>query len=200
MNKAGNITRLISLAIVFGILATVAFVVIDKANRSRMELPILNEVAQFEFVERSGEPFGKDQLLGKISVVDFFFTRCVGPCPVMAVQMNRLYEIFSDFDQVQLVSITVDPDVDSLPVLKQYARDLEINDHRWLFVRGEYEVLKPLSEKSFMLAADDLPGGHSTKFVLVDQLGMIRGYYSGTEPESIDLLIMHIKLLAKLKT
>ena len=127
-------------------------------------------------------------MLGKINVVNFFFTSCQGPCPVMAGNMSVLYKAFEADDRVQLVSISVDPATDSLPLLREYAQRQGVTDNRWLFVRGEQADIIRISEEQFMLAADALPMMHSIKFVLVDELGQIRGYYTGTDSGSVDSL------------
>lgn len=173
------------LAILFAVLVTI---VIFKAGSSQEKLPVLGNITGFELTERSGGSFTKSDMLGKINVVNFFFTSCQGPCPIMAGNMSVLYKAFETNDRVQLVSISVDPATDSLPLLKEYAQRQGVTDNRWLFVRGEQEDIIQISEKQFMLAADDLPMMHSIKFVLVDELGQIRGYYTGTDPNSVDSL------------
>jgi len=180
------------LAILFAVLVTI---VIFKAGSSQEKLPVLGNITGFELTERSGGSFTKNDMLGKINVVNFFFTSCQGPCPIMAGNMSILYKAFETIDRVQLVSISVDPATDSLPLLKEYAQRQGVTDNRWLFVRGEQEDIVQISEKQFMLAADDLPMMHSIKFVLVDDLGQIRGYYTGIDPNSVDSLKADIKEL-----
>ena len=94
---------------------------------------------------------------------------------------------------MQFVSISVDPDTDSLPVLRAYARDLGVTDNRWVFLRGPIDEVVRVSEKGFMLAMGALPAGHSSKFALVDAKGQIRGYYSSDDDESQLLLQHHIR-------
>ncbi len=74
------------------VLLMVAFMVIRQADEGRADLPELYEVPDFTFTERSGEPFGLADMKGKINVVDFIFTRCPGPCPVMSSKMADLYD------------------------------------------------------------------------------------------------------------
>ncbi len=178
------------------LLAVVALFVINRAKESRAEIPVLGKLPNFRFVERDGRPFGLSDMKGKLNVADFIFTSCRGPCPVMATKMGELYDLYKTTDKVQLISISVDPECDSLPVLQEYALRQGVNDNRWVFLRGEMDSIKTLSEKGFMLAADDLPGNHSTKFVLVDQKGKIRGYYDGLSDASINILKADIRQLA----
>lgn len=179
------------------VMSAVGLLVINKARHSRSNLPRLASVPEFEFQERSGKMFGLSDMRGRLNVVNFFFARCLGPCPIMAANLSELYRLYGKSDKIRLVSITVDPAHDSLEVLRQYAADWGVTDDQWVFLRGDLELTAHLSQKGFLLAADDLPAMHSTKFVLVDHEGMIRGYYSGTEPAGIELLKTHIRELAK---
>lgn len=187
---------LITAAIVLILGLTATFVIIE-ARGSQGELPVLAAVPKFVLTERNGTSFGSSEMKGKINIVDFIFTSCEGPCPVMADNMSELYRAFAGSDKVQFVSISVDPARDRLAVLQEYARRQGVSDARWAFVRGELETVKWLSESGFMLAADELPAMHSTKFVLVDDKGQIRGYYSGTDEASVSILKTHIKELVK---
>lgn len=195
MNKriAYRITIISVLVIALFIAATM---VIERATESKKDIPVLGEVQPFAFVNQDGASFGLEQLKGKISVVDFMFTSCHGPCPIMSDFMAHLYRAYETSAGIQFVSISVDPEVDTIPVLKQYASEKGVNDLRWNFLRGEIDSVKSLSENSFMLAADDLPGYHSIKFVLLDKDAKIRGYYNGTDALSIEHLKEDLNQLA----
>jgi protein SCO1/2 len=195
MSRAGYNTIIIVGMTLMVMLAIGAYLVVNQAEKSRSELPILGQLPSFELTERSGEPFGTENLRGRVHVFDFIFTSCQGPCPVMAVNMGDLYRSFAASEQVRFVSITVDPDFDSPEVLEQYAQDQGVTDDRWLFLRGDVDTVAALCENGFLLAADDLPGGHSTKFVLVDDQARIRGYYSGTDEASMRVLKEHLSYL-----
>ena len=170
--------------------------IVHLANRSRLALPVIGQVPPFALTERSGQPFGAEQLKGKISVVDFIFTRCTGVCPIMADRMGKLYKAFADFPNVQFVSISVDPDFDTPGILQEYARNHGVTDDRWLFLRGRIDSVAYLSERGFLLPTDSLPQGHSNRFVLVDAKGQIRGYYASDDDQSQLLLEHHIRALS----
>lgn len=187
--------RILLIVIVVLILAVVSLFVINKAEQSREELPYFGQIPPFEFLTQDSTVFTQAALLGKISIVDFIFTRCKGPCPVMAVHMGDLYTTYSSDADIQMISISVDPDYDSLSVLRNYAKMNNVTDNRWVFLRNELPQVVDLCENGFKLPAEDLPGMHTTKFILVDQQGYIRGYYSGTEAQSIELLKQDIKRL-----
>lgn len=171
------------------------YLIIDAGQSAHDNLPVLYPVPDFELYQAENVTFSKSDLLNKVSVVDFVFTNCQGPCPTMAVKMKRLYDNFEDADDVQLVSISVDPKRDSFQALKAYGESLGVNDDRWIFLRDEIEEVAQLCEGGFKLAADSLPMGHTVMFVLIDQQGNIRGYYDGTNDYSITNLIGHIKTI-----
>lgn len=159
-------------------------------------IPELYELQEFSFHDSHGNPFGKQQMLGKINVVDFMFTTCLGPCPVMSAKMKRLYEKYEQSENVQLVSITVDPIRDTAEVLSEYGKSHGVEDDRWVFIRDDQiSKVADLCENSFKLAADGFPSGHPIFLILVDDKGIIRGYYDGLDDSRLDKLIAHIDQL-----
>ncbi len=170
--------------------------VIQKANSS-YDIPILKPVPEFSFINQDGDPFTEKDLNDKITILDFIFTSCAGPCPIMTHNMTGLYRSFSQVEEVQFVSITVDPDVDTQDILKQYAKINGVNDGRWQFITSNIEAIKDLKKNGFMLYAEELPRGHAIKFVLIDQNGQIRKYFDGTEEASMAVLMKDITNLVK---
>ena len=179
------------------VLGATALIVIITAERSSSELPVLGKVPQFQFIKQDGSPFGSYDMLGKINIIDFIFTSCRDLCPAMSGNMARLYHQFDSSGKIQFVSITVDPEHDSLSVLRQYSQSFGVNDNRWVFLWQSQDEVARLSEKGFMLSAIDLPEGHSSKFILVDDKGQIRGYYEGNEMAGISQLSRDIAELAR---
>jgi protein SCO1 len=179
------------------VLGVGALIVIATAEKSTPNLPELGQVPPFEFIKQDGTPFGLNDLAGKISVVDFMFTSCRDACPIMSSNMAKLYAQFANTEKVQFVSITVDPARDSLSVLRRYAGAFGVNDNRWVFLWQPVDEVTRLSEKGFMLTAQDLPEGHSNKLVLVDDKGQIRGYYDGLNKTDQMLLARDIIGLAR---
>ncbi len=170
--------------------------VIQKANSS-YDIPILKPVPVFSFINQDGDPFTEKDLYDKITVLDFIFTSCPGPCPIMTQNMTGLYQDFDQVEEVQFVSITVDPDVDTQEILKQYAKINGVKDDRWQFITSSIEAIKDLKKNGFMLYAEELPRGHAIKFVLIDQNGQIRKYFDGTEEASMAVLRKDITNLVK---
>lgn len=131
----------------------------------------------------------KDGLAGRVWVAGFIFVHCGGPCPLVSQAMARLQDRLPR--EAVLVTFTVDPDRDSPEVLKRYAQSWEADPSRWWFARGEKKELYQLMYEGFKLPLiedREAPTGfrvtHSTRLVLVDQRGRVRGYYSTNETEA----------------
>jgi len=150
-------------------------------------------VPGFQLTNQNGQPFGSAQLSGKIWIADFIYTTCPGPCPMISSRMSELQKPLQKTD-VHLVSFSVDPDKDTPEVLRGYADKLQAEPGRWDFVTGTKSAIYKLSHDGFKLAVSDgrdaqgIPV-HSTRMVLVDRHGQIRGYYDATEPEAITKLL-----------
>tara|TARA_B100000767_G_C19718125_1_gene515925 strand:- start:201 stop:788 length:588 start_codon:yes stop_codon:yes gene_type:complete len=170
--------------------------VINKAGSSH-HLPTIKLVPEFSFKNQDGDLFTEKRLLDKITVLDFMFTNCPGPCPMMTHNMAGLYNDFAGVSEVQFVSVTVDPDNDSQKTLKEYASLNGVNDQRWNFLFSGIDSIKRLKRDGFMLFADDLPRGHAIKFVLIDSGGNIRQYYDGTDKASMKILRKDVTVLVK---
>jgi len=160
-------------------------------------IPELYTVPDFEFKSHLGDNFSNADFNAKISVANFIFTNCPGICPVMSREMAAIYEQYEGDEDVQFVSFSVDPARDSLEALIEYAERWNVTDQRWKFLRTEKEAIEALYEGGFKLGGE-LPRGHSGAFVLVDQNGIIRGYYNYNEEESLVLLNDHLKILKDL--
>ena len=170
--------------------------VIQKANNS-YDIPVIKQVPDFIFHDQDGQLFDKTRLTNKITVLDFMFTNCMGPCPIMSSNMATLYREFQNVNEVQFVSVTVDPVNDSEKALKDYANFMGVNDNRWQFIRSDLESTKKLKQNGFMLYAGELPRGHAIKFILLDQKGNIRKYFDGTDDASQAVLRKDIAILVK---
>ena len=166
-------------------LGSFGFYIIDKATKSRIDnISIIGQVPSFSLTNFDGSVITDQQLNDKISIVSFIFTQCEGACPIMSENMSILQERFSASDDVQFLSITTDPDYDTLDILERFSSNYSNNDN-WFFLRGNLIEIIELSEKGFYLSAALLPAGHSTRFVLVDKELNIRKYYEGTIESNI---------------
>ncbi len=186
---------LIPAVVLLILLLTTAIMVINTARDSIGDLPVLYQIPDFEFINQDNQPFGLEDLNGKLNVIDFIFTNCPGPCPVMSSKMSQLYEAYRRSDKIQFISVSVDPRRDSISVLKAYSKRYGIDDQRWQFIRGDMDEVIDLYENGFKLGGM-LPAEHSTKFILADENGIIRGYYDSHDDISLSILKTHIRELA----
>lgn len=150
-------------------------------------------VPKFALTNQDGQPFGSDKLAGKIWIADFIFTTCAGPCPVISTRMSELQKPLAKSD-VHLVSFTVDPQKDTPEVLRVYADKLRKEPFRWDFLTGPLDAITSLTRDGFKLpiAAGEEPGAgpvHSTRFMLVDRRGTIRGSYDAMAPDGVTKLL-----------
>ncbi|MGB5107120.1 MAG: SCO family protein [Candidatus Zixiibacteriota bacterium] len=182
---------------IVALLAVIAAIVVNSAERSRSRIPELGDVPSFALTRSTGEKFIRTDLNGRLHVVNFMFTRCQGVCPVMSANIKKMYDLYRGLDKVHFLSITVDPDHDSLAVLQQYAREYGVNDGRWIFARGALVDVAALIEHGFMLDASELPANHPSRLILVDQEGQIRGYYSYNDEDDLEALRTAIRELAR---
>ena len=146
-------------------------------------------VPLFQLINQNGQPFGSAQLNGKIWIADFIFTTCPGPCPMISTRMSELQKPLEKTD-VHLVSFTVDPAKDTPEILRGYAEKLRAESGRWDFLTGAQSTIYNLSQNGFKLAVSDGSDEtgtpvHSTRMILVDRHGEIRGYYDATEADAV---------------
>lgn len=157
-------------------------------------------IPDFSFTNQEGLPIGRTEMEGKITVVDFFFTSCPSICPVMSKEMERVNDMFRDEPRVQIMSISIDPEYDTPAILKEYAIEHNAISGKWHFLSGPKAETYQLARCGFVIPTIDGNGVpddfvHTDKFILVDALGRIRGYYSGTNREAVDLLMLETKVL-----
>jgi protein SCO1/2 len=160
---------------------------------SHRAIQSLGNAPAFHLTNQEGRPFGSSQLAGKIWIADFIFTACPGPCPMISSRMSELQKPLKNSD-VHLVSFTVDPEKDTPEVLRGYADKLQAQPGRWDFLTGPKSAIYDVSSNGFKLGVSDgtQENGtpvHSTRMVLVDRHGVIRGYYDATAPDAVTKLL-----------
>tara|TARA_B100000745_G_scaffold290623_1_gene229687 strand:- start:150 stop:815 length:666 start_codon:yes stop_codon:yes gene_type:complete len=161
-----------------------------------------HKIKDFSLVNQNGEKVTNENYRDKIYIADFFFTTCQGICPIMKENMIILQDEYKDDDQVYLLSHTVTPEIDTKEVLKKYSLEKGIIDSKWNLVTGDKKQIYNLARKSYLVAEDIEKSKlfemiHTENFVLVDPERRIRGFYDGTDQESMNALIYDIKVLKK---
>jgi len=157
--------------------------------RKAEPLPVISQVKPFLLWDENSDELTLDTVKGKVWVADFIFTNCINPCPAMTERMRGLQGIFEKNDNVRFVSFSVDPGRDGPEVLHRYARQYGAIKGKWHFATGSKKVLKELQFESMKINGDgDNMLNHSTRFVLVDQIGRVRGYYKGLDFDDVKRL------------
>jgi len=157
-------------------------------------------VADFRLINQNGEQITQENYKDKIYVTDFFFTRCPSICPIMTDNLVIIQEEFLNNDDIMLLSLSVTPKMDSIPVLREYADKKGVIDSKWNITTGDKKHIYELARKSYFAVVEQGDGGlqdfiHTPNFILVDKKKRIRGIYDGTNDEEILRLINDIKIL-----
>jgi protein SCO1/2 len=176
--------------------------IVKTVNGKQIVDTLYHQIPDFEFISQDSVKITQKDFAGKIYVADFFFTTCPTICPKMKTQMLRIYKKFKDNPKVAILSHTIDPRHDTPAVLKEFSKNLGIQNSMWQMVTGDKAKIYEIGQKSYMVSATDdptQPGGivHSGAFILVDKNRHIRGIYDGTEPERVNKLMEDIDTLLK---
>jgi len=163
-----------------------------------------HRVGTFRFENQDSQWISQKDMMGKVSVVEYFFTSCKSICPIMNTQMQRVQRKFANQPQVGIFSFTVDPEIDTVAQMKRYATAHQAKVGQWHFLTGAKSELYRLARRSFFVLkpaeAQNLGDAgsdfiHTNNFVLVDKQLRIRGYYDGTNPNEVDRLLIHMQQL-----
>lgn len=161
-----------------------------------------HKIADFSLINQNGKTITEKDYEDKIYVADFFFTRCESICPVMTNNMAKVQEEFKNDNAIMFISHSVTPEMDSIPVLREYADMKGVIDGKWNITTGDKKHIYNLARKSYFAVLDEGDGGdqdfiHTENFILVDKKRQIRGYYDGTNDEEMKELVEDIKTLQK---
>jgi protein SCO1 len=162
------------------------------------EKPVIGHVPEFSLIDQDGKPVTDESLKGSVWVADFVFTRCAGPCPMMMDRMKQVQQAVAG-TKVKLVTFTVDPDHDTPEVLRAYARQHNADPKQWTMLTGSPDAIRAVSRGMLLplaMSNDTSKIDHSTRFLLVDADGNIRGPYSGEDDEGWRLLARDAARLA----
>lgn len=174
--------------------------VTKEVNGQTITDTLYQTIPAFQFVNQEGDSIGNKDLDGKIYVADFFFTSCPSICPGMQRNMLKIQTDFKGLPDFKLISFTIDPKHDTIPVLKKYADKLGADAEQWWFLLGKKEEVYQLAKDGYLVTAKEdpaAPGGlmHEGYFILVDGQRRIRGAYDGTDEKQVEKLIQDIRIL-----
>lgn len=178
-----------------------AKVLTNYTSRSAEPATALNKkshgsLPEFELTDHNGNALSAQRdLEGYVWVANFVFTSCGSMCPLLTKKMAKLQAAFADAADFRMVSISVDPATDTPPVLLEYGKKYQADFEKWVFLTGDWLVIKNVLQNGFRIGVPDQPMFHTEKFVLVDRGLQIRGYYSVNTPASFDELQKDLRAL-----
>lgn len=170
----------------------------------KVKLPVLGTVHPFSFLRQDSVVINEHSVDGKVYLAEYFFTTCKGICPKMNRNMDAIHKEFGGEKDFLILSHTVDPETDSLPVLRKYADSIGADPSGWWFLTGSKEDLYRAARESYML--DDPENNtknikeqflHTQFFALVDRKGRVRGIYDGLKKDELVQLDTDIRKLLK---
>lgn len=137
------------------------------------------QVPAFTFTDQNGKTVTEKDYLGKVYVVEFFFTTCPTICPKMNKNLVQIQNAFKEFENFGVASFTINPDYDTTEVLKAYADQYGITNPNWHLMTGDEEAIYKLANQGFNIYVgenENIDGGfeHSGNFALIDKNGFIR--------------------------
>lgn len=137
--------------------------------------PVVGDVPPFTLIDQDGRPFGRNELLGRVTIANLFCTECGSASPEVMKGMRRIEDAYKDrgIDRIVLLSISTDPGADTLERLREYARAIGAEPGRWTFLTGDAGAAHDLAVGVFK--------DTSRPLVLIDQQGRIRGWYAADE-------------------
>ncbi len=161
---------------------------------------IWHTTKDIRLVNQLGDSVNLYQQSGKIIIADFFFTSCGSICPKLTTNMAKLQQSFSrggnsrkkvlDTNFIQFISFSVDPERDSVPVLRDYANKMNVASDNWWLLTGNrdsiykfaFEEMKVDQFSTEPVSPDFV---HTSRFVLIDKKMQVRGYYNGLDSASM---------------
>lgn len=167
--------------LIFGIWAVPKII----AKFQKSDLTEVGIAPEFSLTNQDNKTVTNKDYLGKVYVVEFFFTTCPTICPIMTNNLVWLQDKIKDMPDVMFLSHSVTPDIDSVEVLKKYALENGVLDNKWNLVTGDKKDIYYIARKSYLAVETGKPEElydmvHTENFVLVDKRGRIRGFYDGT--------------------
>ena len=173
-----------------------------KLKYTRPPLPVIKPVPEFQLTERSGKQVKLADLKGKVLLVNFVYSECPGPCPMISGRFASLQSEVLKWPDALMVSITLNPSHDTVEVLKQYAEHFHASPDRWLFLTGEKSKVMDLVVSGFMITAVEStdpkqPIIHATKIALVDKRGIIRAYFDAEDETNKADILSGIRQLSR---
>ncbi len=220
MKKANLFTKITILVIVLFVPGFLYYLLVEKGKNHYVALPVFgpkqvaktthrvkgkavpdtiyHTLSDFKLTDQDGNPVSLKTFDNRIFVAGFFYTHCPDVCNLVNTNISRVMSEYTKSKRISFVSITVDPQRDTAPVLKQYAATYKANPSQWLFLTGDTSTIYNLARNGFLVNALQTGNDnfiYSDKLVLIDQERRIRGYYTGASATDVSRLNDEIKVL-----
>ena len=135
------------------------------------------KVPDFQLTDLNGQKISNKDMLGKVYLVEFFYSHCPTICPVMNSNMKYIMTEINRPD-FGIVSISIDPTHDTPEVLKNHARMIGATSQNWHFVSGDRDYIGNLADQFDIYVGDKEDQSeslnHSGMIALVDKDGNLR--------------------------
>lgn len=196
--------KLVGYLLFFVVLVGVFYVFLFRGtDKWKTKLPVISYVKPFHFTTQDGLAYTDRDMLGKVCVVEYFFTTCKGICPKMNTNMKTIYEVFKEEPDFMIVSHTCNPGTDSAARLKVYADSMKIDTRKWVLLTGRKDSLYQIARSAYLLddpknSVDKIEDQfiHTQFFALVDKDGKVRGQvYDGLKQAELERLKKDIRSL-----
>lgn len=206
------------IALFIVVVATLAAVLVSGAVKTTPVLPFYDSadltprwtrssshrIGDFALVTQDGVSITLNDVMGKVHVASFIYTRCAGICPAMVMQLAKVQKAITGRDAV-LVSYSVTPQDDTPATLAAFGELRGIDPDRWKLVTGNPDQIYTLARTSYFADDGRLEAGkaateqflHTEKALLVDREGRLRGVYNATLPHEVDKLLADLDLLLR---
>ncbi|MEQ9366323.1 MAG: SCO family protein [Leptospirales bacterium] len=165
----------------------------------------LRRLDNFIFTAHDSKRFDDARLDGKYTLVSFFFARCSGICPMITFNMRKVSKRIRRQSDLQLLSITVNPDEDDPAALDKYRRNNQITQPNWFFVTGPRVSIYEAAREQFGADVQTVNGRDSlTDFVhtenvfLLDRDGFLRGVYRARGMGDLERLLTDLEALREI--
>ncbi|MDW0117086.1 SCO family protein [Sporosarcina thermotolerans] len=161
------------------------------------------QVTSFSFTDQNGNSFGTEQLDGKVWIADFIFIGCTTVCPQMTSEMANLQTAFKEKGlEVEFVSFTVNPNIDSPTILKDYISQFTDDESNWHLLTGySQETIESLALNQFQTIVQKPKTSsqviHGTNFYIVNQDGLIVNEFNYVEENFVEQVVDQVTKLLK---
>jgi len=157
----------------------------------------------FQLTDQAGATFDSQSLTGHVTLLDFIYTHCTDACPLLSATFQEAQRKLADDNllgsRIMLVSLSVDPQRDTPPVLAEYGQQFKANPNAWKMLTGDWDAVYDVVT-GFKVATRPprppvdapAPGGteltHTTAVVLIDPKLQVRAYLDGADSSADDLI------------